>query len=511
MAISTAVGLERVSRIVGYKITKGNFSNVTPNLPQRIAILGEANTANQGTLNLTPVEITSAQEAGQLYGYGSPIYNMMRILRPVTGGGIGGIPTIVYPQAVAGGAVAAEREITPTGTATENGVHTVVINGREVVDGGRYDINIVTGDTPAVISSKITDAINNVLGAPVGATTNAAPDRSTLLSKWAGLTSEDLTVTMNTNGNTLGVTYAITSTATGAATPTVTAALILFGSDWNTIVVNPYSVTATLDELEVFNGIPDPTNPTGRFVGIIMKPFISLFGELSEDKNDYTAWSSARTTEVTNTICPAPGSDGWPMEAAANVALLFGRRAQDEPHLDINALSYPDMPIPADGNIGDFADYNNRDFLVKNGSSTVDLVASRYQMQDFVTTYHPVGEEPPQFRYCRNLMLDFNVRFGYYLLEQINVVDHTIADDDDVVSASNVIKPKQWKQVVDAYADDLANRALIAQAPFMQDSIIVGISATNPDRLETSFSYKRTGIARISSTTAEAGFNFGEV
>jgi len=107
------------------------------------------------------------------------------------------------------------------------------------------------------------------------------------------------------------------------------------------------------------------------------------------------------------------------------------------------------------------------------------------------------------------LQLDFNVRYGYYLLEQINVVDHSISNDDDVVSAQKVVKPKQWKQIIFGYADDLSSRALIADAAFMQDSIQVEISGVNPDRLETFFKYKRTGVARISSTTAEAGFNFG--
>ena len=62
MAISTAVGLERVSKIVGYQILKGNFSKSTPNLPMRIAILGEANTANQSSLSFTKREVTSAQD-----------------------------------------------------------------------------------------------------------------------------------------------------------------------------------------------------------------------------------------------------------------------------------------------------------------------------------------------------------------------------------------------------------------------------------------------------------------
>lgn len=506
MAISNAVGTERVSRIVGYKLTKGNFSNTTPNLPQRIAILGEANTANQGSLSLTPVEVTSAKQAGELYGYGSPIYTMMRILRPTTGGGIGGIPTIVYPQASTG-ATAAERELTPVGTATGNGTHTLVINGRTSLDGQSYDFTVASGDTPAAIVAKIITVVNNVLGAPVIASNGTG--KVVFLAKWEGLTSEKLDISVNTNGSALGVTYGVVSTETGAGTPSVTTALNLFGDNWNTIVVNPYG-SAAFVELETFNGIPDPTNPTGRFVGIVMKPFISLFGDTTADPSVLTD-VTARKANVTNAACPAPLSKGWPMEAAANMSALFGRVAQDTPHLDVNALTYPDMPIPADENIGSMTSYDFRDSIVKKGSSTVTLSAGRYKVEDFVTTYHPDGELPPQFRYCRNLMLDFNIRFTYYLLEQINVVDHAISADDDVVTASNVIKPKQWKTVVDNMAADLGKRALIADVPFMQDSIEVGLSSTNPDRLETFFKYKRTGIARISSTTAEAGFNFGTI
>jgi phage tail sheath gpL-like len=499
MATSTAVGTERISRIVGYQITKGDFSESTPNLPQRIAVLAEANTANQATLSTEPKEILSAQEAGQLYGYGSPIYQIMRILRPPTGGGVGGVPVIVYPQEEADGAIAAGRTITPTGTATGNGAHTIVINGR------RYaEIVVAESDNVATICDKIVDAINNVLDVPVIAVDNTTS--VTITAKWKGLTSQSLNVTIDTNNKDLGLSYAVTSAAVGAGTPSISDALASFGNNWNTIVINSYD-TAHLDTLEAFNGIPDPLTPTGRYTGVIMKPFIALFGSTIENPSSIT---ETRKENVTNAVCPAPFSAGFPMEAAANMATLFARIAQDSPHLDVNSLSYPDMPIPTNRQIGIMATYDGRDSIVKKGCSTVDLVADRYQVQDFVTTYHPDGELPPQFRYCRNLMLDFNVRFGYFLLEQINVVDHAIANDGDVVNATKVIKPKQWKQVLDKYAEDLGRRALVADVPFMQDSIEVRLSATNPDRLETKFKYKRTGVARISSTTAEAGFNFGQ-
>jgi phage tail sheath gpL-like len=502
---SNAVGAERISKIVGYKITKGNFSQSTPNLPQRIAIFAEANEVNQGTLDTNGREITSAQQAGQLYGFGSPAYNIMRILRPLSGGGVGGVPTIVYAQAKAVGATSKILKITPTGTATGNGTHTLVIAGRQGIDGVFYDVNIEEGDNAAVITGKIEDAVNAVLGAPVIAISYDYDVR--LESKWKGLTANDLSVTVETNDNDLGITYAVVSQQSGSGTPSISAALAQFGNDWNTIVINSYGThSGTMDTLEAFNGIPDPDSPTGRYSGIIMKPFIALTGSVADNPSGVT---DARLEDVTIAICPAPLSAGLAMEAAANMAFLYARQAQDSPHLDVSGMSYPDMPVPT--NIGSMADYENRDAFVKKGCSTVILNAGRYEVQDFVTTYHPLGETPPQFRYVRNLNIDFNVRYGYYLLELINVVDHAIANDNDTVSATKVVKPKQWRGILDAYADDLASRALIVESTFMQDSIEVTLSTTNPDRMETFFRYKRSGFSRIASTTAEAGFNFGTV
>lgn len=502
MSISNAVAEERISRIVGYKITKGNFSNTTPNLPQRIAILAEANTANQGSVDFTtPEEITTAQKAGQIYGYGSPIYQIMRILRPKNGGGVGSVPTVVYPQAEAGGATAKELEVSCTGVATGNGTHTVVVNGRGSIDGSAFDIAIATGDTTADITAKIEDAINNVIGSPVTAT--STDYEATLVTKWKGLTANDLNVEVDTNNNDLGITYTVNSTVAGSGSPSVQAALDLFGENWITIVINSYGEVA-MDDLEAFNGVADPENPTGRFLGIVMKPFIAVSGDLTDDA---TAITDARKDQMTIALAPAPNSNGFAFEAAANMVSLFAAQAQANPHLDVAGKSYPDMPTAA--TIGDMGDYENRDLFVKKGSSTVKLVGERYQVQDFVTTYHPVGETPAQFNFCRNLMIDFNVYFGYYLLEQINVVDHSISGNDDVVNVANVIKPKQWTGIIDKYATDLAKRGLIADPAFMQDSIEVGIGTTNPDRLETFFRYKRSGFARIASTTAEAGFNFG--
>lgn len=501
---SNAVGQERVAAVVGYLVATGNFQESSPNLPQRVAVLCEANTANQATLDTTPWQLTSAQAAGARYGYGSPAHIIARILMPPNGGGgIGGIPVFFYPQAEASGAAAKIYNIQPLGIATGNATHTIKIAGRDNIDAQFYNINIATGDTIGAITTKIYNVIAAVLGCPMNASTDGY--KATLTSKWKGATANDLTVSVDTNNNAVGLSYWVQSTSNGSATPSISTALTAFGSAWNTIVINSYGTNSSImSALEAFNGIPSNTNPTGRYTGIIMKPFIACTGSVADDPSTIT---DARKAEVTVSISPAPLSTGLPMEAAANDALLFAVCAQNNPEIDILNSYYPDMPTPT--SIGSMADYNNRDIFVKKGCSTVDLVNAKYQVKDPVTTYHPDGEIPPQFRYRRDIMIDWNVRFGYYLLEQLYVVGKVIANDSDTVASQNVIKPKQWKQVLQQYFQDLVSRGLAVDAAFSTSSLSVGISTTNPNRFETVFKIKRSGVARISDTEAIMGFNFG--
>jgi phage tail sheath gpL-like len=503
--ISTAVGLDRRSRVSGYNVKRGKFNNDTQNLPQVIAIFGEANTANQAGLTTTKREVTSAVEAAELYGYGSPIHSMMRILRPLSGSGVGGIPTIVFPQITAGGATATEREWTVTGTATGNATHKVVVNGRSSIDFQEYSFDVVVGDTATVVAGKIKDAINGVLSAPCSATNTLGVMTAT--TKWKGTTSAEFNLSISYEGNSVGMSYAQTDSTNGAGSVNLATSLAQFGDDWYTMVINPYG-TAQLSNLEQFNGVPNNTNPTGRYSGLIYKPFCAYFGSTLSDKDDLVAITndSARKSQVTNVACLSPNSLGFTWEAASNVVALASVLFQNNPNLDVNNLSYPDMPIPSNGDSGDLKDYNNRDFLVKKGCSTVILHNGSYVIQDLVTTYHPDGEIPLQYAYPRNINIDWNISDAYRTLETIYLKDKTLVADNQITGVDGCIKPKEWKAIVYDLFDDVAEKALINDPGFSKSSLQVKISSTDPNRFETAFNYKRTGIARIESTTASAGF-----
>lgn len=502
---STAVSVNRISRVIGYELKKGNFLETTPNLPQRIVVLAEANTANQANVDpTTPVEVIDENQAGQLYGYGSPIHQIMRILRPKQGGGVGSVPTFIYAQEEAGAAVAAERTITVTGTATETVTHNIVVNGRKSIDGASYAISVVKDDTATEVAEKIVDAINGIPASPITASNVAGV--VTVVTKWAGETADELTVAVDNNSVAAGMSYAIASTVTGSGTASITDSLNDFGETWNTIVINSFNGSDFLDELEAFNG--RPSNKSGRYQSNLWKPFIALFGNTDSTIAAIEAITdtSARKVELTNVLCPAPNSNGFSWEAAANVGALIGVQFQNSPNTDVSGKTYPDMPTATA--IGDFTTYNGRDNLVKKGSSTVSLKNGAYEIQEIVTTYHPDGENPAQYRYTRILNIDWNAKYGEQLLVIENVIDKQIASDDATLSVQNFIKPKQWAAILSQYFEDLESRGLIVDAQFSIDSLQIATGSTNPDRLETFYKYKRSPYARVVSTTAEAGFAF---
>lgn len=506
---SDAVGLERISRVVGYKILPGNFAEVTPNLPMRIAVFGQANTANQTGLTNTPQAVTSEAEVGNLYGFGSQLHIMMRIIRSRTGDTTGGIPTVIYPQLAASGAAAQVDTITVTGAATGAATHLIRINGRTIIDGDALSVSIASGDAVADVASKIADAINACNSCPVSA--SAALGVVTVTTKWADVTAGDLTIAVDTQNTPVGLAYAVAEVtpAAGDSTTNVNTSLALFQENWNTIVVNPYG-KGLASTFETFNGVPGVDNPTGRYAPTVFLPFVALTGDKVSD-TVANVIASIDADEATMVQCPAPNSEGWAFEAAANACALLARQAQDRPSTTVAGRFYPDMPAPIDGNIGVYGTYNNRDAIVKEGGSTVILRNGRYQVQDFVTSYHPVGQNPAQFAEVRALIQDWNVRYVVLLAEQINVVDKTILEDDQPTTQQDTVKPKQWRAVLNQSFNDLALRAIIAEPDFSTESLQVTISTTNPNRFETFFRYKRTGVAKISSTTVEAGFNFGEV
>jgi len=504
MSVSNSVSQNRIAAAVGYMLTSGNFNTTTDNLPQRINILGEANHANQGALVAdTPAQITSATQAATLYGAGSPIHAVCRILFPINGGGTN-VPVYAYPQAEADSAAARIQTITVTGPATAGGTHYVNVGGRNNVDGAYYQVNIASADTATAVATKIKNAINAVAGSPVTATSSGAV--VTVTTKWYGLTAETLGLTMDASlAPSTSLTYTVAETQAGVGTPSVTNALTLFGSEWGTQIINCYGENATVcTALEAANGFPAQSGGTGRFAGITFKPFVALTGSVDDDPTSFT---SPRSAQCTIAICPAPLSPAQHYEAAANMAVLSGNTWANDPKDDVYGQVYPDMPLPPAGTVPAMMNYNIRDTYVQAGCSTIIIEQNQWKVQQFVTTFFD-GTLTPAYRFARNLMIDFNIAYGLKLIEITNVQGATICKDSDNVNAAKIIKPKQLKGLIFDYIDQIVTKAWIADDTFSKNSVTVIINPSNNNRLDNTWSYKRTGTAYILATTVAAGSNF---
>ena len=159
--------------------------------------------------------MTSALEAAQLYGFGSPIHLAALQLLPVNGDGVGTIPVTVYPLDDAGTGVAATGDITPSGAATGAASFVVKINNI-----ASAQFTVADGDSVATITAAITTAIAAELNLPM-----TAADGTTvvnLTSKWKGASANDLYVEVEaTSEDNSGITFAVTQPTGGLVNPDV--------------------------------------------------------------------------------------------------------------------------------------------------------------------------------------------------------------------------------------------------------------------------------------------------
>jgi len=491
MAISTAVPLGAVARVVGIKtqFVKTNVGGLI-NLPQRVALVGQG--ASAATYSLGKRRITSALEAGTVYGFGSPIHLAALQLLPANGDGLGSIPLTVYPLEDALTGVTAAGDITPVGAGTKAGAFTVRING---VTSSQFVVAV--GDTVATLTAKMETAVNGVLGMPMVATDDTiALD---LEAKWAGASGNALSITVDGPTDT-GFTFTITQPTGGLVNPPVTGALAQVGNVWETMVLNCLDVadSTTLDEFETFG--------EGRWGPLVRKPLVVFTGH-SLNEAGIVAITDARKTDRVNSFLPNPGSVNLPFVSAAGLLARIAVTANNNPARDYGRQVAKYIAPGADGVQWDYA---QRELAVKGGASTVEVRDGEVTVSDTVTAYHPDGDENPAYRFVKDIVKLQNVIFNVDLIFNTAAWDGAplIPDDQPTVNP-DAKKPKNAIAVLSTLADNLGLAALISEVPYTKANLQSEIDSQNPNRLNTVFPVKLSGNVNINSIDINFGFFFG--
>lgn len=498
-SVSTSISSGRQAKVSGYQISKLVKQRLSETLPMNVALISQPLAGYAGAFS--PVEITSSEQAGILFGFGSPIHLQSKILRPVTGGGLEGIPLMVYPvQSAANTLSSAEISITGEDVSLKSSTHSIFVNGEEF----SYAVPAKTSKEDIVLLALKT--LNNNRDACVVAVAGSTATKISLTSKGSGAIGQ-FKVRYAISKEGVGISYATETESSSDSLPStadIDLQLALFGDRWHTIVINSFG-TEFLKNYEEFNG--DPNDSDGRYLPELFMPFVVVNATTESNHATLLALIDSNTTEEsTNIIFTAPKSQSQTYMIAAEVGLILAKKSDAYPQLDVSEEALSHILPSDDLSIGDLSKYDFRDELVKGGISTVLIRNGQFSIEDFITTYRPEGENPRQYSYVRNLILDWNIKYGYTILEKINVRNKVLFPDNQLSAINNSVSPKQWKAVLFSYFDNLALRGLINDASFSKNSLVVEIDSSNPNRFNTRFSYQRTGFSRIQSTTVEAGF-----
>ena len=493
MATSTAVDLSAVARVVGIKTEYVDLrAGGAVSLPQRIAVVAQGSTAS--TYATTKRRVTSPGEAATLYGFGSPIHQIVKQLLPINGDGVGPVPVTIYPLLDDGSGIAAVGDITPSvGVATLQN-YAVRVNN---IDSAAF--TVLAGASVADITAAITDAINGTLDLPVTAADNTTDVGIT--AKWKGATGNDLIIEI-VGAADAGVTYAITQPASGATNPDVQAALDQVGNVWETMFLNAMGMvdTATLDKFAAFG--------EGRWGSLTRKPMIAFAGSTVADVTTSIAVPDARGTDRTNSQLVAPGSKDLPFVVAARQLARIAPVANNNAPQDYGRQRATGLTPGTDG---EQWTYPQRDQAVKAGSSTVEVVDNVVNISDTVTFYHPTGDPLPAYRFVVDIVKLQNIIFNMDLIFATAEWDGApLIPDDQPTTNPTAKKPKTAVAALNALWDSLALNAIISDADFAKDNTLANINESNPKRLDTSTTLKLAGNANIISMDLNFGFFFGQ-
>lgn len=492
MALSTAVDLSAVARVVGIKTEFVNLrgGNVV-NLPQRIAVFGQGNSA--ATYSTDKYRVTSATQAAERYGFGSPIHLAVKQLLPSNGDGVGTIPVTIYPLEDGVAAITAAGDITPSGAVTKAGVARVVVNNES---SQAFAINV--GDSVADLVTAITAAINAILDLPIIATDNST--EVSIASKWAGPSGNDLNIAIE-GGEDTGVTFAITQPTGGAVNPDISGALAQMGNVWETMLLNCLDIadTAILDDFQ--------TEGEGRWGALVRKPFICFTGNTEADINTAITVSDARKTDRINAQLVAPGSLDLPLVVAARQLARIAPLAQNNPPHDYGSRTADGLTPGSDSQQWN---YLQRDLAVKGGSSTIEVKDGVVNLSDIVTFYHPSGDPTPAYRYVVDIVKVTNILFNIDLRFAVPEWDGApLIPDDQATTNRSAKKPKMAVAAMASLIDQLALGAFISDPDFAKDNTLAAINDQNPKRLDVATTMKISGNTNIISVDFNWGFFFG--
>nr|WP_241391032.1 phage tail sheath C-terminal domain-containing protein [Serratia proteamaculans]ULG15501.1 phage tail protein [Serratia proteamaculans] len=336
---------------------------------QKLVILAQRTTLPTAAERLTPVDVFSDEEAAVYFGRGSQAHRMAKAA--IYANGYLQLAIVGLEDAAAG--VAATGALTLSGTATGSGQARLSVCGVTVATA------VASGDTAEAVMTALAKAINTRQELPLSASVEDIPAEGgakatgkqiTLIARNKGTVGNQVGLTSTVNA--AGLTATLKAMSGGQGDPELDDALAAIFSAGHTLVISPYSDTASLRTLSThLDKVSGPLEQRGA-VGV-------------------TGWNGTLSTgtTLTTTVNAARISMGWYNgsalpngELAAVYAAIMA--SESDPARPLNTLALPGLDITSQDKWPGRTEQEN---ALGNGLTPFEVSGSTVQIVRAVSTY----------------------------------------------------------------------------------------------------------------------------
>jgi phage tail sheath gpL-like len=459
----------------------------------RAILIGQSVTA----ITEEPTLIQSIDHAKSLYGTGSMLARMVESFRQNNDFS----ELWVLPLNDVGGATAATRTITYTGTLTSSGTIVLYLGG-EVVS-----VPVVSGDSVTTIASATAAAITAAKDAPFTAT--SALGVVTITAKNKGTLGSAIPVFHNFRGKLAneitptGITVAISAASGGATDPTISSKLSLLGDQDFMYFGHPYADTSSIG---AFTSLLNDT--TGRW-----SPLKAQYGHVWTCKADTSSALVTLGNSLNDQHHTLFGYEtGIPNSAEQVVGAILGRVANAlsiDPARTVQTLELNGIVAPKEK---DRFSASTRNTLLWNGVATLKHNVSAVQIERSATTYqkNSYNQADPSYLDVETMTtLAYMQKALSYRFTQKFPRMKLAANDTKFGFGQSIVTPKDlFAELVAQYAE-WEQQGLVQEMKKFKSASIVELDGNDPNRVNILFAPYLVNNLRVIAIKTEFRLNVG--
>lgn len=510
MAITKSLDIGAVASATSVSVKQQNQNNAASLRPEKIVVIGQASTGSNIKTNELYLASGNPDDAGILFGYGSPMHRMAKKLFPKAGNG-SKVETYYLPVAA------------PTTAAAEVKNIKVTVGESGVIKSfnGYIKVKDMIFEAAADVAGKVaTISHNNPAKAPRGTDLNSYEIKYIPFTVLKGATADDVVNSLiDALDDNIDVPFECTKPEETPGTLTLTAKWSGSDSLFELDIIDEDENAPTEAQYGVSFEIEEETEAAG--VGVISDEALACLDEelgvtrvvsqyatstvLDALKDKFEAWHEGLIAQYVTcySAIKAPESKTVPGTYDLQALIETGTSRRDD---SINVQI-----------VGDFGElrkltYAERDRLLKAGySNIVKKPDGAYTLMDLVTFYHPVGKTNPLYRFDRDVTVVANIAYDF--MKTFRDSDEwksiIIVAETDITTNPAARSLKDVKAAVNTRIGLLGIAGLIANYVNAQKNTQVEIDSSNPNRININPNFEISGVGRIYDITNFVGFYFG--